>query len=309
MWLQSGTYGARLLTSIATRASRSLTTSTRWATASTEYQKRDSQSKGVDRSPSFRLAQQGKFITNDALIADIEALEEYGARAADAHRAPPELWASTEPRTPDHELPRHAAINRLLYNLRTGADCELFVPIISRWRRTPLLLTARSTTVAIRNLIRFNRPDLCLTMLADRNRYGPIVYEGDFLMIMESFERQAIEAAEKNEQEAAELALDRMYATFGLAPYYDVAWTSAMYARLVHAGLEVNIKQAWPRAVETAEELWEMNGMNYEIADLIQHGFLAREDTVRAEEWARLRDTFPKPEPMSQQQQQQQQQQ
>jgi phosphoribosyl-ATP pyrophosphohydrolase len=259
-----------------------------------------------ERPQSFRLAQRGIFLTDDALIADVEALEEFAIAAVESKRAPPgvsvlfhsnfiELWNSTEPNTPAHELPRQSAINHLLYNLRTGADCELFVPILSRWRRTPLPLMARSTTVSFRNLIRFGRPDLCLTLLADRNRYGPIAYEGDFILIMDAFVRQAIEAAERRQTEAAEMALDRLYATFALAPYYNIKWSNGMYARLVHAGLEVRVDKAWERAVEVAEELWENNSMTYEIADLIYHGFQARKDTSRAEEWSKLRDTCPKP--------------
>ncbi|KAI8054290.1 hypothetical protein BDF22DRAFT_678248 [Syncephalis plumigaleata] len=306
MWLQSKRQCANLFANIAVRATRSISTTACLANANLGQQKRDFQRNEGERPQSFRLAQRGIFLTNDALIADIDAMEEFAVAAVESRRAPPgvsvlfhsnfvDLWHLTAPNMPAHELPRQSAINHLLHNLRTGADCELFVPMISRWRRAPLPLLARSTTVSFRNLIRFGRPDLCLTLLADRKRYGPIAYEGDIILIMDAFVRQAVEAAERQHTEAAEIALDRLYATFALAPYYNIKWNSAMYARLVHAGLEVRIDNAWSRAVEVAEELWENNGMTYEIADLIYHGFVARKDTSRAEEWSKLRDTCPKP--------------
>ncbi|RKP09265.1 hypothetical protein THASP1DRAFT_22873 [Thamnocephalis sphaerospora] len=250
-------------------------------------------------SSSSSDMQLGQLANGTALLQDKEALEKLAERAVAQNKAPAgvstafyeqfqSMWKHLNSKAHQQQRPRLAAINVIARTATTGADCELVLPFVALWRRAPLPVTPWTTRAVLRQCSRQNRPDLALQLLADRELYGPQPKQEDMIELMEAFARQAARAAERDDTAAVELALDRMYTTFALCPYYQIAWSPLIYQHLVQAGAQVPSEEAWTRAVATAEEQRSADKLTRGTARAMQKGFAARQDAARAAEWEEL---------------------
>jgi hypothetical protein len=231
----------------------------------------------------------------DALVK--EALEEAPVGVSKPFYAQfRSTWQYLHEQERAQQKPKLSTINRIAQLVKTGADCELLLPVIGLWQRVPLPLTAWTTRLVMRQCNRQRRPDLALTLLSDRAHYAPQPREQDMIELITAFEKEATQAATQEDETRVELSLDRMYTVFALCPYYEIPWSASLYERLVEACARIPSETAWSRAVATAEEQRNVNLLSFGTAKIMYEGFQVRDATSQADVWSKLKDSFPNPQ-------------
>ena len=100
---------------------------------------------------------------------------------------------------------------------------------------------------------------IAIEMLGDRMTYGLLVDVANFQALTMRFGEIASEVAS---EEAALLALDNAFITFGLFPYYDLLQNDPIvYAALISSSVKAAAiigEEGWRRAMVSAEELTDV---------------------------------------------------
>ncbi|CAG8462344.1 14206_t:CDS:1 [Acaulospora colombiana] len=182
-----------------------------------------------------------------------------------------EIKEKTDWRLPKHVNPRHGRLTNLIFKTTTREEAKILVEVFAQWRRRLLPITSINTRFLIKKLVapEIDSYDLALEMIADRSKYALKPNREMFRYIMLSIANNIISASEEDaskieeEKEAntdsipssSEMALDDLYKTFGLIPYYELSQYDAhLYTILISASLKLNTKVGWRRADETCVE-------------------------------------------------------